>query len=98
MPADTVLLVDEFHELFFDQAAEIVKGKLISVILKLKAAAQLVGVSATFRGEAGVDKINAILEAQFFKTPVEISEKKLHLEVFGKVYDIPTQAAKLALE
>ena len=37
--SDTVLFVDEFHELFFNQVVEVAKGKLNSVILKLKAAA-----------------------------------------------------------
>lgn len=90
MPSNTVLFVDEFHELFFDQTAEIVKGKLISVILKLKAAAQLIGVSATYRGEAGVDKINTIMDAQFIITPVQAQERQLQLTVFGKIADIPT--------
>jgi hypothetical protein len=63
MPPDTVLFVDEFHELFFNQPVLVVNKKLVSVILKLKAAAQVIGMSATYRGEAGVDKINAILNA-----------------------------------
>jgi hypothetical protein len=53
--------VDEFHELFFNQPAGVNNGKLISTILKLKVVDKLIGVSATFRGEAGIDKINAIL-------------------------------------
>ena len=63
MPHDTILLVDEFHELFFNQQAAVVNGKLSSVILKLKAATRLVGVSATYRGNTGVKKINTILGA-----------------------------------
>ena len=69
MPADTIILVDEFHELFFNQPAVIVNGRLASVILKLKAALKVIGVSATFRGEAGVDKITTILNACFIKSP-----------------------------
>ena len=69
VPSDTILLVDEFHELFFNQKATIVNGKLVSVILKLKAATGLIGVSATYRGDAGVKKINTILGAQFLQTP-----------------------------
>ena len=38
IPPDTILLVDEFHELFFNQQAAVVKEKLVSVILKLKSA------------------------------------------------------------
>ena len=63
MPHDTILLVDEFHDLFFNQQTVVVNGKLVSVILKLKAATRVVGVSATFRGNGGVKKINTILDA-----------------------------------
>jgi hypothetical protein len=38
MPLDTILLIDEFHELFFNQQVEVANGKLVSIILKLKAA------------------------------------------------------------
>lgn len=54
MPTDTILLVDEFHEIFFNQPATIINGKLVSTILKLKAAAKLIGVSATYRGDSGI--------------------------------------------
>jgi len=69
VPSNTILLVDEFHELFFNQQATVVNGKLVSAILKLKAATGLIGVSATYRGDAGVKKINTILGAQFLQTP-----------------------------
>jgi hypothetical protein len=49
-----------------------VNKKLVSVILKLKIATKVIGMSATYRGEAGIDKINAIMNAQFLKTSVEI--------------------------
>jgi hypothetical protein len=55
-------------------------------------------VSATYRGEAGVDKINTIMNANFLASPVEAQERKLELEVFGEVLDIPTQAIQLAQE
>jgi hypothetical protein len=35
VPADTILLVDEFHELFFDQQVQFADGKIISVVSKL---------------------------------------------------------------
>ena len=63
MPADTILLVDEFHELFFDNPATVVNGKIISVILKFKDAFQLIGVSATYRGAIGIKKITNIMNA-----------------------------------
>jgi hypothetical protein len=98
MPADTVILADEFHELFFNQPATVVNGKLVSTILKLKAAVQLIGVSATFRGDAGIKKISTIMESQFIKTPAEIKDRELQLEVFGKVLDIPARTVHLARE
>ena len=63
-------------------------GKLISTILKFKAAAKLIGVSATYRGEAGSYKINSIMDAQFLKSPVQFQERELQLEVFGEVLGI----------
>lgn len=98
MPDDTIVLVDEFHELFFNQPATIINGKLVSTIFKLRTADKLIGVSATYRGEAGIDKINTIMSAQFLKTPDSIKDRDLQLEVFGEVMDIPTQAVQLAIE
>ena len=97
VPADTILLVDEFHELFFDQWAQLVNGKVISVVSKLLSAAQVIGVSATYRGNAGIQKITSILkDSVFIKPPQQLQEKELQLEVFGEVADIPTKAIGLA--
>ena len=52
-------------------------GKLISTILKFRAAVKLVGVSATFRGDAGIKKINSMINAQFLKTPVQLQDREL---------------------
>jgi hypothetical protein len=98
MPTDTVVLIDEFHEVFFNQPVQVVNGKLMSTILKLINAAQLIGVSATFRGDAGIKKISTIMESQFIKTPAEIKDRELQLEVFGKVLDIPARTVHLARE
>ena len=70
-------------------------GKLISTILKFRAAVKLVGVSATFRGDAGIKKINSMINAQFLKTPVQLQDRELQLEVFGKVTDIPFKITQL---
>jgi hypothetical protein len=75
VPINTVILVDEFHELFFNQPATIVNGKVVSPLLKLKAAAKLIGVSATYRGEAGINKITSILETVFIKTVMQIKTR-----------------------
>jgi hypothetical protein len=98
MPHDTILLVDEFHELFFNQPANVVNGKLVSVILKLKSTRQVIGVSATYRGNAGIKKISTILDASFIKSPHNFADKELQLQVFGEVIDIPTRAVQLAKE
>jgi hypothetical protein len=98
MPVDTVLLVDEFHEIFFNQPVTVVNGKLVSTILKLRASVKLIGVSATFRGDAGIDKLNTIMSAHFLKTSDTIKDRELQLEVFGEQLDIPTQAVQLAQE
>jgi len=70
-------------------------GKLISTILKFRAAVKLVGVSATFRGDAGIKKINSIINAQLLKTPVQLQDRELQLEVFGEVIDISPQVVQL---
>lgn len=95
VPPDTVILADEFHELFFNQPATVHNGKLVSVVSKLQSATRLVGVSANFRGDDGLDKINTILAATFIQTGAELKDMKLELEVFGKVRDIPTKAVQL---
>jgi len=72
-----------------------VDGKLISTILKFITAVKLVGVSATFRGDAGIKKINSIINAQLLKTPVQLQDRELQLEVFGEVIDISPQVLQL---
>jgi hypothetical protein len=81
---DTILLVDEFHELFFNKEARVVGGRLISVVAKLQVACKLIGVSATFRGSGGKKKITTIFPgAVFINSPLEIQERILDLQVIG---------------
>lgn len=61
MSSETIVLVDEFHELFFNTPLSVANGKLISVVQQLTLAEKVIGVSATFRGDAGVKKIKNIL-------------------------------------
>lgn len=78
MPAGTILLVDEFHELFFNQLVDVVNGHFISVIQRLMAAHKVIGVSATFREEAGIKKItNILFDSLFITPPIEIKQKEL---------------------
>ena len=80
VPADTMLLVDEFHELFFNQPVNVVNGRLVSVIQRLMTAYKVIGVSATFREEAGMKKItNILVDSLFITSPAEIKQKKLQL-------------------
>lgn len=73
MPPDTIVLVDEFHELFFNQLVSVINGRLVSVVQRLTAAHKVIGVSATFREEAGMKKINNILaKSTFIHPPIEI--------------------------
>jgi hypothetical protein len=66
VPADTIILGDEFHELFFDQQVTLVNNKVVSIISKLIAAVKVIGVSATYRGYAGIEKITSILHNSVF--------------------------------
>lgn len=46
----------------------------------------MIGVSATFRGDAGIKKIKTILsDSNFLISPGNFQEKQLKLEVFGKL-------------
>jgi hypothetical protein len=74
--ANSIVLIDEFHELFFNYPAALVDGKFVSVIKSLLTATRVIGVSATFRGDAGVKKIETILsDSLFIAAPGEFREK-----------------------
>lgn len=66
IPNGTILLIDEFHELFFDQQVQLMNGSVVSVISKLLSAERVIGVSATYRGDAGVKKVTSILQDSIF--------------------------------
>jgi hypothetical protein len=61
-----ILLIDEFHELFFSQRLQVTEGKFISVLQRILVASKVVGVSATFRGEIGVKKITQMIPESIF--------------------------------
>jgi hypothetical protein len=55
-------------------------------------------MSATFRGNAGIDKIKTILsESMFISSPREFNEKELQLQVFGKLSPGLIQEKAMAL-
>lgn len=96
-----VLLVDEFHEIFFNQRLQVIGGKLISVVQHFAIAHKVIGVSATFRGEIGLKKINQMIaDSAFINSPFQCREKEMQLQVFGDVAvkDIPVKAIALALQ
>jgi hypothetical protein len=46
----------------------------------------MIGVSATYRGDAGIKKTTSILQNSVFIKPYQqLQEKELQLEVFGRV-------------
>jgi hypothetical protein len=74
----------------------LVNGKVVSVISKLLSAVKVIGVSATYRGDNGIDKITSILkDSALIKPPSQLREKELKLEVFGEVIDIPVKVVEL---
>ena len=96
-----MVLVDEFHEIFFNYPLELVNGRLISVVQQLVSAWKVIGVSATFRSDAGIKKIKTILpDSSFITAPGELREKELQLQVFGglRKEEILTKALALAKE
>jgi len=56
IPFDTLCLVDEIDSLFFNDKPEIKGAKFISAIILLNRY-RFVGLTATFRGDQGKDKI-----------------------------------------
>ena len=57
VPLETIVLVDEFHELIFGCPVKFIGNKLSSAALQLISAERVIGLSATFRGDAGIKKI-----------------------------------------
>ena len=73
-----IVLVDEFHEMFFNYPLAIANRRLVSVLSQLTVAERVIGVSATFRGDAGIKKIKTILlDSIFLIAPGDMQEKQL---------------------
>jgi hypothetical protein len=80
-----VLFVDEIDSLFFADVPTIRNAKLISAILLLNKY-KVIGMTATFRGKQGLNKMKAFLkDSAVIKTGVTEPERKLQLEVFGRL-------------
>ena len=61
------------------------ENKIVSHIEKLLLAKSVIGVSATYRGNNGLDKIISVLCNSYFIQPTsQLKERELELKVFGK--------------
>ena len=68
------------------------------MIQQLTASWKVIGVSATFRGDAGIKKIKTILvDSLFLTTPGDLQEKQLELKVFGKLASATIKEKAIAL-
>lgn len=64
----------------------------------MTASEKVIGVSATFRGDAGIKKIKSILADSLFLTaPRDLQEKQLELKVFGKLASVTIKEKAIAL-
>jgi hypothetical protein len=58
----------------------------------------LIGLSATFRGDSGIKKLETLLCAHVVHLAAEMKERKMELQVFGKVLNVRDLVIKLAEE
>jgi hypothetical protein len=92
IPSDTVLLVDEIDSLFFADAPLISGDRLISTILLLNKY-QVIGMTATLRGERGSNIMKIFLKDSIIvKTGVVVLERVLALDIYGKLSAVDIDA------
>lgn len=96
-----MLLVDEIDSLFFGDAPEIIDTEFISAVLLFNKY-KTVGMTATFRGAHGMNKMISFLRDSTVFRITEISPERdvSKLEVIGRckdVKDIETKAVELAM-
>lgn len=85
IPQDTVILVDEIDALFFNDKPQLKGAKFLSAILLLNKY-KVIGMTATFRGDQGRNKILQFIEDGYaIKTTDIVLERNLQLDVFGKL-------------
>lgn len=64
----------------------------------MTASGKVIGVSATFRGDAGIKKIKTILvDSLFLTAPGDLQEKQLELEVFGDLTPVAIKEKAILL-
>jgi hypothetical protein len=82
---DSVILMDEVDALFFTDKPEVKGTKIMSTILLLNKY-EVIGMTATFRGDQGKKKILQLLkDSCAIKSNSIISERELQLDVIGKL-------------
>jgi hypothetical protein len=82
---DTTLSVDEVDALFFNDKPQLKGTKFISAILLLNKY-KVIGMTATFRGDQGRNKILEFIEdSHTLKTTDIVHERELQLDIFGKL-------------
>lgn len=87
IPYGTIVLVDEIDALFFSDKPQLKEYKVFSAILLLNKY-KVIGMTATFRGDQGMNKIlQFITDSHTIKTTDIIFERNLKLDVFGKLKD-----------
>lgn len=99
IPLDALVLVDEVDALFFNDKPKVKDNKLISTILLLNKY-EVIGMTATFRGDQGKSKILELIKGSCaIKSSNIISERELRLDVFGKLKqdEIDTKVVEIAI-
>ena len=61
IPIDTIMFIDEIHSFFFSDAPVVNGNRFLSAILLLNKY-KIVGMTATFRGERGLNMIKSLLK------------------------------------
>ena len=84
--------MDEVDELFFTDKLKVKGNKIMSTILLLNKY-EVIGMTATFRGDQGKKKIlQLVKESHALKTNDIISERELRLDVFGNLKEAEVDA------
>ena len=99
IPLDAIILMDEVDALFFTDKPEIRGNKIMSTILLLNKY-EVIGMTATFRGDQGKKKIlQLVKESHALKTTEMISERELQLDVIGmlKQAEVDTKVVEIAI-
>ncbi len=85
IPLDAIVFVDEIDALFFSDKPQLKGTKFVSAILLLNKY-KVIGMTATFRGDQGRNKILQLTEDSYvIKTTDVALDRSLQLDVFGNL-------------